>query len=92
MNKANDRNKGNLQSYAVNKKGVSYRKQGVMDENSICFQVFLILLSFIYSHLVQKAKFLYSSNVKAILRCLGFCCFLFFWGGGSNCTEAKFFQ
>ena len=49
-----------------------------MDENSVSFQMFLIL--FLLLHLVQKAKFLCSSNVKAILRCL--------FGGGA-CAEAK---
>ena len=51
----------------------------LMDENSVSFQIFLILLSSVLLHLLQKAKFLYSSNVKAILRCL-------FFGGGSMRT------
>ena len=60
-----------------------------MDENSVSFHLLLILCLLV--HLVQKAKFLCSSNVKAILRCL-FLFGVFFWGGvgvGGACAEAK---
>ena len=39
-----------------------------MDENSISFQIFLILLSFITRG--SESQILCSSNVQAILRCL----------------------
>ena len=54
----------------------------LMDEHSVSFQMFLILLSFIT--LGSKAKFLCSSNVEAILRCLFFGSFFFLGGGGEG--------
>ena len=56
----------------------------LMDVNTVSFQMLLILCLLL--HLVQKAKFLSSSNAKAIIRCLAF--LFFFWGGGA-CAEAK---
>ena len=54
-----------------------------MDENSVSFQIFLILLSFIT--LGSESQILCSSNVQAILRCLeGF----FFFGGGGGGEHA----
>ena len=54
-----------------------------MDENSVSFQIFLILLSFITRG--SESQILCSSNVQAILRCLeGF--FL----GGEHAPKPKF--
>ena len=55
-----------------------------MDENSVSFQMFLILLSPITLGSAWKAKFLCSSNAKAIFRCVGFFLFLFFSGMGEH--------
>ena len=56
-----------------------------MDKNSVSFQMYLILLSFIAVGLKSQISIdqvtLYSSNVKGILRFLGL---LFFWGGGAR--------
>ena len=71
--------------YAVNKKGVSQKTRRLMGENSVSFQMFLIRYCLLL-HLVQKAKFLCSSNVRAILRCLSFFCV------GVACAEAKIWK
>ena len=63
--------------YAVNKKGDSCRKQGV-SWTKIAFLLKCSKFCCLLLHLVQNAKSLYSSNVKAILRCL------VFWGGGGE--------
>ena len=60
----------------MNKKGVSCRNQGV-SWTKIAFLFKCSYFSCLLLHLVQKAKFLCSSNVKAILRCL-------FFSGGSD--------
>ena len=56
-----------------------------MDKNSVSFQMYLILLSFIAVGLKSQISVdqvtLYSSNVKGILRFLGL---LFFGGGGEG--------
>ena len=57
-----------------------------MDDNSVSFQMFLILLSFIT--LGSERQISVFNNVKAILRCL-----LLFWrGGGGACAEAGIFS
>ena len=72
--------------YAVNKEGVSCRKQGV-SRTKIAFLFKCSQFCCLLLHLVQKAKFLCSSNVKAILRCLFF---LFFGGGREHAQKPKF--
>ena len=67
--------------YAVNKKGVSCKKQGVSWTKIAfrTFQMFLILLSFIT--LGSESQILCSSNVKATLRCL------LFWRGSMHRSQ-----
>ena len=55
-------------------RGLMQKARRLMDENSVSFQMFLILLSFIT--LGSETIFLSSSNVKITLRCL----FVFLWG------------
>ena len=65
--------------YAVNEKGVSCRKRGV-SWTKMVFPFSNVLNSVIFLlHLVQKVKFLYSSNVKATLAQMSV---LFLEGGG----------
>ena len=63
--------------------GLMQKTMRLVDENSVSFQMFLILLFSL--HLVQKAKFLYSSNVKNVFRCLVFWIF-----GGKRAQKPKF--
>ena len=77
--------------YAVNKKGISCRKQG-FSWTKIAFLFKCSKFSCLLLHFVQKAKFPCSKKVGAILRSLFF--FLFVRGGGGGgrggaCAEAK---
>ena len=72
--------------YAVNKKGISCRKQGV-SWTKIAFLFKCSYFSCLLLHLVQKAKFPCSKKVRAILRSL-FCFVLFLCTGGA-CAKKK---
>ena len=71
--------------YAVNKKGVSCRKRGV-SRTKIAFLFKCSSFSCLLLHLVQKAKFLCSNNVRAILRSL----FCFVFCTGEHAQKPKF--
>ena len=66
----------------------SHAETKASDENSVSFQMFLILLSFITLVSESQSSVFKQLNVKAIVRCLGF----FFGGGGvGNAQKPKFF-
>ena len=52
-------------------RGLMQKPRCLMDEKSVSFQMFLILLSFITLGSESQIFFLCSSDFEAILRCLG---------------------
>ena len=70
--------------HAVSKKGVSCKKQGVSwTKIAFLFKCFKFCCLLLY--LVQKVKFLYSDNVKTILRCL-------FFGKSGHAQKSRFWR
>ena len=70
--------------YAVSKKGVSWRKQGV-SWTKIAFLFKCSQFSCLLLHLVQKAKFPCSKKVRAIRRSLF--CFVSLYGGSMRGSQ-----
>ena len=70
-------------------RGLLQKTRRLMDKSTVSFQMFLIQLSFIAigseSQISVDQVTLYSSNVKRILRCLGF----LVGGGGEHAQKLK---